>query len=149
MKGNEMENNSITVTLHNPSPEHRRALLALLDARLETTTEETITPKKRGRPAKTVSDDEEESFGTKEIEKEELEDDEDGEEEESEEEESALDWDDVKAAVNKYGAKSEEGMRSILLGFNIKTTKELQKHPKKWEAVYRKVNSKLKALKKQ
>lgn len=121
-------------------------------------------PKKRGRPAKTVSPDEDEDFGKKPLKKKDLKsDDEDESEEEDldeededesddgdpeEEEDDSLSFDEVSDVINKYGGKDAKGMKEIYSGFNLKNTKELKANPKKWEPVYRKVMAKLKALKK-
>lgn len=125
---------------------------ALMSGSTQSDEAEAPTKKTRGKKAKpeaTVSEEEEEEFGTKgALDEEELEEEEESEEEESEEEESGLDWDELKAAINKYGEKKPEDMKAILLGFNMKSTKELEKHKNKWEPVYRKVMVKLKAMKK-
>jgi hypothetical protein len=105
---------------------------------------------KKGKPSKTVSDDEDEDFGTKgAVDEDELEeDDADESDDDAEEDEDALPWETVKEAINKYGNKSPDAMKAILLSFNFKSTKELQQHKVKWEPVYRKVMAKLKATKK-
>jgi hypothetical protein len=119
--------------------------------------ESVAEPKKRGRPAKTVSDDEEEDFGKKPLSKKDLSaDDEEEESEEEETEESSddeeeesdeLTFGDITDAINEYGEKHVDEMKAILLSHNIKSTKELKLHPKKWEPVYRKVMTKLAGLK--
>lgn len=105
---------------------------------------------KKSKPENTVSDEEDEDFGKKILSKKDLEEDskddaDDSEdEEESEDDEDALTFEEVKAALNKYGNKKPEEAKAILLGFNIKSTKELEKHKNKWEPVYRKIQAKLK-----
>lgn len=166
--------NSITVTIPNPTQKQIAALAEIIDTRY--LVDETTTPakktKSRKAPAKTVSEDEDEDYGTEEMEEgdEDLEGDDEEEEvplkkkatskkkaavveEEDEDEEEAdedggLDWDEVRDAMNTYGEKNKAGMKAILAGVNVKTTKELMTHKNKWEPVYRKVMAKLKALKK-
>jgi ATP-binding cassette subfamily F protein 2 len=147
--------------------------------------------KKRKKPSKTVSDDEDEDFGTKALKEEDLEeeaeddeedegtrkpkslrgkksnartsDDEDADEaDESEEddesdesdseddEESSVTFQEVRAALNKYGEKHPDQAQAILLTFGIKSPKELSavKNEKHWEGIYRKVMAKIKAGKK-
>lgn len=104
---------------------------------------------KKSKPAKTVSEDEEEEFGTKgAVDEDELEDEDAEESDDDAEDEDALPWETVKEAINKYGNKKPDEMKAILLSFNFKSTKELQQHKVKWEPVYRKVMAKLKATKK-
>lgn len=156
----------MSVTFHDLTLSQVTQINSMLhtEAAKETPAEETPAPKKRGRPSKTVSPDEEEDFGKKPLKKKDLKsDDEDEEEEEDEENESesddeeededeeeddSLSFDEVSAAINKYGTKDAKGMKEIYSGFNLKNTKELKANPKKWEPVYRKVMAKLKALKK-
>lgn len=144
---------SISITIPNPTAGQLAAIADIMNAVEQNTvaSEAAAKPKKtRSKPEKTVSEDEEEDFGKKEIEAEDLDDDGEDEEEEinsdGEEEDEAppLSFDDVKAAINKYGEKKPDDMLAILHGFNIKSTKELQKHKSKWEPVYRKVMVKLK-----
>lgn len=113
---------------------------------------ETMTAK-RGKPAKTVSEDESEDFGKRALKKEDLHDDEECEaldEDESDDEDSdnEVPFSKVKAAINLYGEDHPDEMKAILLSFNFKSTKELEKQPKKYEAVYNKVMAQLKKLKK-
>lgn len=139
---------SVTVTIANPTAGQMLALNDILGATVTPSAVATAKAGKKTKPAKTVSDEEEESFGTEAVEEEELEEEETEESEESEEEEDALSFDQVKEAINTYGNKKPEDMKAILLGFNMKSTKELEKHKTKWEPVYRKVMAKLKASKK-
>jgi hypothetical protein len=71
-------------------------------------------------------------------------------EESDEDDEPAISFQDVRAALNKYGEKHPDQARAILSTFNIKSPKELSaKHNEKyWEPVYRKVMAKIKAAKK-
>lgn len=152
--------NSITVTIPNPTPKVIAAIAAILNETTDTTvgmTSDTaslagITKARRGstkttNPAKTVSPDEDEDFATEALDEEDLDvtDDEDTDDETDEDE--GLDFATVKAAINKYGEKKPNDMKTILSGFNLKSTKELQAKKTKWEPVYRKVMVKLKALK--
>lgn len=147
-----MQTNAVTITLSNPSPEQLSALSALLNQ------DAPVTKRGRGRPAKTVSFDEAENFGTKELSEEELgeieetEETEEGvEEEETEEEaeeEETLSFDTVKEAINKFGNKKPDAMKNILTSFGVKNTKDLEKKKAKWQPVYAKVMAKLKAEKK-
>lgn len=140
---------TLNVTLTGVTPTQFEALTKLLSGE---------TPsKKKTTPQKTVSDDEDEDFGTKPLKAKNLEEDyeseesdEDSEEDETEDEESSITFKDVRAAVNKYGEKHPDQMRAILLGFNMKSPKELSaKHNERhWEPLYRKVMAKIKAAKK-
>lgn len=136
--------NTITVTIPNPTPAQLAALSAILDPRQEATNPPVTGRTRKSKPLPTVDEEESEDFGTKEMTEEELDETEHSEEEE---EEDGLTFDQVKAAINKYGEKNPDGMKAILLTFNVKTTKELSQHEKKWEPVYNKVMAKLKALK--
>jgi len=152
-------NRAVTVTIPNPTAAQMIAIAELLEAgaQNETAAEEASKPaKKRGRPAKTVSDDEDEDFGKKELSEEDLDEDE-GEESDEESDEDAEDdeepsvtFAEVRGAINKYGEKHPDQMRAILLGFGLKGPKELSatKNQKHWEPIYRKVMAKLKASKK-
>lgn len=152
------------ITFKNLSLETMKSLTATVSGLSEksekSNEEETPSPakKKRGRPAKTVSDEEDEDFGKKAMTEEDLEEEESNDDGDSDTDDSDSDGDDdseggltfdeVREAVNKYGAKNPEGMKLILNSFNLKSSKELQKHKGKWEAVYRKTMAKLKAIKK-
>lgn len=124
-------------------------------------------PEKKKAPAKTVSPDEDEDLGKDEIDEDDVadeeedeadesedededesEDEEDSDEEEEDEKEAGPSFDDVKKAMNRYGKTHPDQMKNILLGFNLKSTKELEKHPKKWEPVLRKTLGALKKIKK-
>lgn len=153
------QSHSVTVTLNNPTQGQLLALNDILHAADAANAEKPakVTKGKAGKPKASVSPDEEEDFGTKAVDEEELEeeseDSDDAEEDEDaeesdEEEDDALTFDEVKAALNKYGNKNPDGAKAILLGFNIKTTAELQKHKTKWEPVYRKLMARIKAAKK-
>jgi TATA-binding protein-associated factor Taf7 len=81
--------------------------------------------------------------------------DEDSEEEsegddEADETEPSVSFQEVRAALNKYGEKHPDQARAILSTFNIKSPKELaaKQNEKYWEPVYRKVMAKIKAAKK-
>jgi hypothetical protein len=78
------------------------------------------------------------------------EEDEEGSEGDDEADEPSVSFQDVRAALNKYGEKHPDQARAILSTFNIKSPKELSaKHNEKyWEPVYRKVMAKIKAAKK-
>lgn len=126
--------------------------------------------KSKKAPVKTVSPDEDEDLGKEAVDEDEVEDDEDEDEadesededeDESEDEDSDSDdeeeedekqagpsFDEVKKVINRYGKTHPDQMKNILLGFNLKSTKELEKHPKKWEPVLRKTLGALKKLKK-
>lgn len=99
---------------------------------------------KTTKPAKTVSDDEDEDFGTEEMGSADLDEETETDEDAEDEDEATLTFDEVKAAVNKYGNKNADQMRAILHGFNLKSTKELERNKKYWEPVYRKVMAKMK-----
>ena len=118
---------------------------------------------KKGRPAKTVSDDEDEDFGKKKMSKKDLEEEDDdveaaaddeGEEDNGNDDdtkdEPGVTFQELRAAINKYGEKKPADMRAILLSFNLKSPKELSSKgaEKYYDVIYRKVMSKLKALKK-
>ncbi len=121
--------------------------------------------KKKAAPVKTVSPDEDEDYGTSgdltdeelEVEEEDekpvkrkaaskkvVEEDEE-EEEESDDDAPSIEFDEVRAAINKLGNRDASAMKTILASFNLKTAKEVERHPKKYEAIYRKVMTKLKA----
>ena len=153
--------NSITVTIPNPTTAQMNTIAGLLASMGEAAE---TAPKKRAsraKPAKTVSDEEDEDFGkkamtSKDVEDEDNADDEEESETESEEEddedgeeeEPGVTFDEVKAAMNKYGEKFPDQMRAILLAHNLKSPKELKNHPKYWEPVYRKTMAKIKTMKK-
>lgn len=146
----------MTVTIHNPTPAQLEWLTKKFSSPQDTD-EETTTTKKRSRPAKTVSDDEDKEFATKgsmtdddlsDDDAPEQSEDEETDEDEEEDETDGLSFDEVKSAINKYGEKHPDEMKAILLGFNIKTTKELKMVQKKWGPVYTKVMAKLKKMKK-
>jgi hypothetical protein len=67
-----------------------------------------------------------------------------------EDESPKVTFQELKAAMNKYGEKHPDQMRAILSGFNIKGPKELaaRTNEKYWDPVFRKVMSKLSAMKK-
>jgi hypothetical protein len=77
-------------------------------------------------------------------------DSDESEDESDEDDEPSVSFQDVRAALNKYGEKHPDQARAILSTFNIKSPKELAaKHNEKyWEPVYRKVMAKIKAAKK-
>lgn len=140
------------------------------------------------KPSKTVSDDEDEDFGTKSLREEDLEEEaEDDEEDEgvgksrtvrgkkaksrasdqedaadepeedneddegdSEDDEPSVTFQEVRAALNKYGEKHPDQAQAILLSFGIKSPKELSavKNEEHWEGIYRKVMAKIKSSKK-
>lgn len=144
---------SMNLTLEGITPEQCAAVLKLIKD----------SDSKKSKPPKTVSDDEDEDFGKKPLKAKDLEDDEDDvdtatDEDSDDEEDADEDADDnpqvtfkeLRAAVNKYGEKKPDQMRAILLGFNMKSPKELSAKgaERYWDAVYAKVNAKLKALKK-
>jgi hypothetical protein len=105
-----------------------------------------VVKAKRGRPPlTTVSDEEDNEFGTKELSEEGLEDD---DETTDDSEEETLTFEEVKEALNRYGNKHPSEAKGILLSFNLKSTKELKEVKTKWEPVYRKVMAKLKLEKK-
>lgn len=163
------QSTSITVTIPNPTAGQLAALTDILNAveQNETSTENASKVKRgRGRPAKTVSEDEDEEFGTKPLGKKDLKNDEDEDEEteasesdededesndgneEEDDEEEGLSFDTVKAAINKYGEKKPDDMKAILASFGFKGTKQLSEaKPSKWQAVYDKVQAKLKKKK--
>lgn len=175
-------NRAVTVTIPNPTSAQMIAIAELLEAAEQNETAQTaVTTKKtkRSKPLKTVSDDEDETFGTKAMSEDDLEDidtdedeapakktkskkavatdddetDEDAEtdtDSDEDDEEPSVTFQEVKAAINKYGEKHPDQMRAILLAFNIKGPKELaaRHNEKYWEPVYRKVMAKLKAAKK-
>lgn len=141
-----------TVTLTLPNLTHAQAaqVLALLGDN-EPSATETFTKtrrSKRPQPEPTVTDEDEEEIEAASDEEEEEETDTDEESDESDDEDSVLSFSTLKDAINKYGAKQPEKMKALLLSFNLKSTKELQTTPKKWEAVYRKVQAALKVSKK-
>lgn len=152
-----MTNGVLSFTISNPTAEQMAALQALMT---QTNTGADAPAKKRGRPAKTVSPDEDEDFGKEELEEEDLADEEETEEadeeesdeaeEEADEEEDApkVSFDQVKAAINKYGATHPKQMKAIYASFKIKDTKELKSAKTKWAPVYVSVLAKLKELKK-
>ena|SRR5271166_4070175 len=158
----QVSNSAITITLNNPTAGQLAALTDILNGVEQNVgaTEEAAKPKtRRGKkaPEKTVSDDEDEEFGIQgAVDEEDLEDssdesddtDTESEDEDDEEEQAACSWEDVTDVLNTYGSKHPDEAKAILLGFNIKSTKELKAHKNKWEPVYRKVKSKLKGLKK-
>lgn len=145
---------STSVTLHGITAEQFTAIQALLNGKTATDTDEDTDAvdmtelkkkaAKKTKPAKTVSEDEDEDFGEKEMMGEDLDEDADEDADEDEDEEEGLTFEEVKAAINKYGNKHPDQMKAILLGFNFKSTKELKEHKAKWEPVYRKVMAKLK-----
>lgn len=148
-----MNPTNISVTVQNPTTAQWRVLATLLteggtertDGDEHEASEETPVRARRGRPAKTVSPDEDEDFGTSEISAKDLREEAEEEEETDEDEDSEeLDWATLKAAVNEYGEKNVDGMKAILASFNLKSTKELKNSENKWEPVYRKVMAKLK-----
>jgi hypothetical protein len=143
--------NAITVTLNNPTAGQLAALSDILNGveQNRTSSEEADKPKtrKNARPPKTVSHEEDEEFGTEgALDEEDLEVSSDDTESEDTEDES-VSWEDVTEALNTYGGKHPDEAKAILLGFNIKSTKELKAHKNKWEPVYRKVMAKLKKAK--
>lgn len=152
------QQHSVSLTLSNPTAGQLAAINDILSTvEGSTNTEVTPTRRTRGRPAKTVSEEESESFGTKTLTARDLEEineeinaDIEAEEldESEEEEESGVTFDQVKAVINKYGEKKPDEMRAILAGFNVKSTKQLADLPAKWEPVYNKVQAKLTAQKK-
>jgi hypothetical protein len=143
-----------------------RAHLALFE------TEEKTTRSRKSKPEATVDEEEDEDFGKKTLKKKDLDEDEDeaddadeeeeeleasdDDEDEAEEEDTdedagpEVDLKQLKAAVNKLGEKQPDVMRAILMGFKIKSPKDLQltKNEKHWDGVYRKVMAKIKASKK-
>lgn len=137
-----MKNNlttSTTVSVTNITPAQYEAITKLLQS----------TKGKTDAPQDTVSEEEEETFGKKPLSKKDLknsseEEEQEEEENEDDEDDEGLDFDTLKAAINKYGEKKPEQMRTILHSFNLKNTKELQQHSQKWEPVYRAVMAKLK-----
>jgi hypothetical protein len=137
-----VQNNSVTFTIGNPTAQQIAAITALLNG--ETTT---TTSPKRGRPAKntqpaeTVSSDESEDFGTTDMTESDFETT--TTEDETTEEETPS-FDTVKAAINKYGNAHPDKMKAILLSFGVKSTKELEASPSKWQSVLTKVQAKLK-----
>lgn len=136
---------SMSVILNNVSPEQFEAINKLLAV----DTEETAAKAKRAKPTNTVSEEEDEDFGTSAMDEDDLtETEEDAVEEE--EEPAGVTFAELKAAINKYGEKHPDQMRAILAGFNIKSPKELAstKNEKYWQPVYEKVMAKLKAVKK-
>lgn len=151
---------SITVTIPNPTAGQLSALTDLMNGvEQNKTASDAANQKKtskRTTPEDTVDEEEEETFGNKKLTKKELaekdEDETDEEtdetEEETDEDEDGLTFDQLTAAINKYGNKKPDEMKAILLGFNLKSTKELKQHKNKWAPVYTKVLAKLKAQKK-
>lgn len=167
---------TVTLSIPNLTTAQANQVLTMVAAMGDTTTKKTKTVDDEGAPLarlatgkkgkkaakqapeKTISDEEDEDFGSEELEEEDLEvaDDEDTDEEseeddeesEDEEDEASLKFDEVKKAMNRFGESNPVAMKAILASFNIKNSKELEKHPKKWEPVYRKTMAKLKALKK-
>jgi hypothetical protein len=95
---------------------------------------------KKTEPEPTVSEEEDESFGIRTLSEEDLVEE---EIETDDEEHSALTFDTVKDALNEYGHKHPDEARAILLGVGVKSSKELERTPKKWDAVYAKVMAKL------
>ena len=147
-------NTSITVTIPNPTAGQLAQITDLMNAAEQNSTAQAAssTPKKsrstRKTPEPTVSPDEDENFGTSAIDEEELNDDDAPSDEEDEEETSGVTFDQVKTLLDRYGAKKPNAATALLKSFDINTTKELRSAPKKWEAVYRKLNSALASLKK-
>jgi hypothetical protein len=105
----------------------------------------TLNGKKRKPRAKFSSGPESEEAEEEQSEEEETEEEEESEEEESEEEEEETDenvsFNDVKAAIDKYGEKKPKAMKTLLASFNLKSTIELKKAKKKWAPVLRKINA--------
>ncbi len=136
-----MTTNTFSVTIPN--------LTALQIAAIESLLNETTTTRKshtkKAAPQATVSEEEDEDFGSEETEGEEIEDEDDNEDED---ETPAVTFDQVKAAINKYGATHANEMRAILKAHKAGSTKELSTKPKQWESVLNKVNVALKKLKK-
>lgn len=139
---------SITITIPNPTAGQMLALNDIMSATHET------TPKKRGTkntaPQKTVSEEEEESFGAKALDEEDLDDRDqtDTDSDDEDEGESSVTFDQVKAAIDKYGEKKPNDMTAILKACGVSSTKELKANKNRWEHVYRKTLAKLKLLKK-
>jgi hypothetical protein len=131
---------TLSVTINGITAVQFDAITKILDGSGEqkTTPAETTTKtrktKTRTTPENTVSEDEEESFAEKELDEDELDDD---------DLETTVSFATLKRAINTYGEKNPDRMKAILLGFNMKTTKELEKHPSKWDAVYTKVMARL------
>lgn len=158
-----MSTQSITVTIPNPTKTQMTALAAILASTSATTANlgEIALRAKRGgssktskSPAKTVSPDEDEDYGNEALDEDDVMEagsddpaDFDDEDEADEEEEPGVSFADLKASITKYGEKSPKDMKAIYAGFNVKTIQELKTKPAKWEAVYSKVQAKLKALK--
>lgn len=111
-----------------------------------------ISKLKKGKPAKTVSEEEDEGFATQPLKKADLEEEEEFEEEEEEEEESdgGVSFDEVKEALNKYGSKKPLAATALLKSFGVNNSKELSfpKNKNKLEPVYKKLMGVLKAMKK-
>ncbi len=124
--------NAITVTINNPSKWQIDAIENLL-AGTHVAQEDTpyAVNKKAAKPAKTVSPDEDEEFGTSPLKEEDL------------EEEDTLTFDKVLDVVNEYGSSYPKEMKAILAGFGLKSTKELKTAKNKWAAVFKKVSAKL------
>lgn len=148
--------NSITFTVANPTAQQISAIASILDgtvfnAATKAPVIASLAPlatqgKKGGKaPTKTVSEDEDETYGTSAIEESEFDEVIDEDEEDAE---PTVSFDEVKAAINKYGQKNPKNMQLILAGFNIKSTKELKAAPSKWEVVLMKINKAIKASKK-
>ena len=100
-----------------------------------------------------MSDEEEEDFGkkplkAKDLDESEEEEDENGKEENDEEEEPELSFDEIRAAITKYGEKRPKGMQAILDQHGVKNVKALEKKEARWEAVYKSTMAAIKAAKK-
>lgn len=144
-----MENvNSISVTIPNPTPAQIEALTNILagNAKKKAPMGEMAAASKRGgnkTPLKTtVSAEEDEDFGTEALDEEDL----DTDEVEEEEEEPAIKFSDLRKQINKLGNEDPKAMKTILASFNIKKAAEVEQHPKKYEAIFRKIKAKLKIL---
>lgn len=136
------QNNSVTVTIMSPTGAQMEAINKILGTNGDSTT--TATVKTRKAPPTTVSDDEDEDFGTKKMTKKNLKNTTEEDDDESEDKESEITFEEVKEVLNEYGEDHPDEARAILMGFNIKSTKELKTMPSKWELVWRKVKAKMK-----
>lgn len=144
---------AMTVTIHNPTAAQLEWLAKKFTWSGETT-EETPVKTKKTKPLKTAAEDTESEMDEDDLSSDDAPEDELSEEDEmqkdaddEDDDTDGLSFDEVKAALNKYGVKHPDEAKAILLGFNIKSTKELKNHQKKWEPVYRKVMAKLKKMK--
>lgn len=144
-----MSTNAITFTVNNLTVEQFTAISNILNSDLATNCAPgagesltTLAKVSGRRPAKTVSADESDDFGTESL----TADDVAEENTPETNDDQGLTWDQVKGAINKYGTANAKGMKAIYASLKVENTRVLSDKPKLWEPVYRKVMAALRKI---